>query len=126
MIASKRELTCAQHTNLQFTDQFVCGILVDHDHVSNAFDAISEPKGTQRLVVVYVGWRECGDHHRLTITAERVLQQFGENRFSIGHHDLSLRTRRYISQCRDHIAQSRQRPIDVRAFLQAIARGSRA
>mmetsp|Transcript_52216 Transcript_52216/g.148859 ORF Transcript_52216/g.148859 Transcript_52216/m.148859 type:complete len:268 (+) Transcript_52216:785-1588(+) len=60
---------------LKLPDHRVLGVLVDLGLVLDALRSICIPEGAQRLIVVEVNGPDASAHHRLGVSAQRVLQK---------------------------------------------------
>lgn len=70
---------------LVFSEQGIFWIFVDLWLVLDVFGAICVSERVHCLVVVVVSWSDVGDHERLRVAAQGVLQQSGQLRVSIGY-----------------------------------------
>ena len=80
--------------------------------VTDVLGAVRVSQRARRLVVVVVGRRQTGDHQRLGVAAERVLQETGQ--LGVAVRDVG---RPAVDQRRDDVAQCRQRHVDLGRFL---------
>mmetsp|Transcript_47391 Transcript_47391/g.122602 ORF Transcript_47391/g.122602 Transcript_47391/m.122602 type:complete len:306 (+) Transcript_47391:2870-3787(+) len=103
----------------QLANELVGGVLVHHRGVLDLLSAIGIAEGGEGLVVVDVGGREGGNHDRLRVSAQRVLQQPGESRVTVWHEH-SLLASTFFSQRRYDIAKHSQRLVDVRTLFQPV------
>ena len=105
---------------LELTQHGVLGILVDGRLVLDRLGAVGVAQRAQRLLVVVAGGRQGGDHQRLRVAAERVLEEARELRVAIRYVlGLAVDERRY------DVAERRERQVDLGGLLEAIAGGAR-
>mmetsp|Transcript_17033 Transcript_17033/g.64473 ORF Transcript_17033/g.64473 Transcript_17033/m.64473 type:complete len:496 (-) Transcript_17033:7-1494(-) len=105
---------------LELAQHGILGVLVDLGLVLDPLGAVRVPQRGQRLVVVVPGRPAVGDHHRLGVAAQAVLQQPRE--LGVAVRDVG---RLGVDQGRDDVAQRREGEVDLRGFLETNARGAR-
>ena len=94
-------------------------LLVDAYDVLDRLGALTEVERRLGLGLVEARWRAADDDGGARIAAERLLQDARELGVAIGHVGLG------IGQRGDHVAQSRERLVDVLGLLEYAALGAR-
>jgi len=102
------------------SNERVFRILVDSRPVLDAFGAVGVAQRAQRFVIVVVGRRQAGDHQRLGVAAERVLQKPGEFRVAIRNV-----RRASVDQRRYDVAERRQRQINLGRLFETVPHRAR-
>mmetsp|Transcript_74167 Transcript_74167/g.197779 ORF Transcript_74167/g.197779 Transcript_74167/m.197779 type:complete len:237 (+) Transcript_74167:1678-2388(+) len=109
----------------QLSDQLGLRVFIDLRLVLDLLRTIGVSQGGQRLLVVRGCWGHSADHDRLTVPAQRVLQQPCQLGVSVGNDRSWLPlARRFVGQCCNHVSQRRKRLVDSTSLFQAIACGA--
>ena len=104
---------------LVLTQESILGVLVDTRLILDVLSAGRIAKRVHRLVKVVVSWSDIGNHDCFGVATEGVLEQSGQ--LTVTVWDVGGLG---IGEGRDNMAQRRQRQVDLRGFLESIARGS--
>lgn len=100
---------------LQRAELRVLRVLVHRRRVAHALRALRVAQRGQRLLVAAARRRDGGDHERLGVAAERVLEDVGQFRSSIRNVRVS------IHQRLNYQPQIAQAQVDLRALAQPLA-----
>mmetsp|Transcript_8478 Transcript_8478/g.12962 ORF Transcript_8478/g.12962 Transcript_8478/m.12962 type:complete len:292 (-) Transcript_8478:213-1088(-) len=104
---------------MEFTDHSIFGIFVDPGLVLNILGSARVPQRRDSLLAVVVGRSAVSNHDGLRVSSEGVLQDTRQLRVTIRN----VRALR-IDQRTNHVAQRRQRQVNLGGLLQTVAGGS--
>lgn len=100
---------------LEVANKRVLRVLVDVRLILDVLGPVRISERADRFIVVVVSRSNVGDHHGFGIAAQRILEQSGQFRVSVGYV-----CGVGVHQLRYHIAESGQAEVDVDSFLQPV------
>ena len=93
-----------------------------YTHARDLLCAVGVAEGAEGLLEVDVSGREGADHDGLCVAAQRILEDARQLRLAVRNQHVLLRVVALLRQCRDDVAEHRERQVDGGALLESIAR----